>query len=65
MSYRSRKDLVKVTSIAQPKVIDCLKTLSKSKCATAKKVTVSYLKGCSRDDNLVNDIYRVNMIPFV
>lgn len=65
MCYRSRKDLVKVTSIAQPKVIDCLKTLSKSKCVTAKKVTVSYLKSCNRDDKPVNDVYRVNMIPFV
>jgi hypothetical protein len=65
MCYRSRKDLVKVTSIAQPKVIDCLKTLSKSKCVTAKKVTVGYLKGCSRDDNLFNIVYRANMIPSV
>ncbi|CAO3701735.1 unnamed protein product [Rhizopus microsporus] len=42
----SRKDLVKVTSIAQPKVIDCLKTLSKSKCVTAKKVTGQYDTFC-------------------
>ncbi|KAI9259081.1 hypothetical protein BY458DRAFT_517711 [Sporodiniella umbellata] len=38
----SRKDLVNTTSIAQPKVIDCLKALSRSKAIKSKKIPGQY-----------------------
>ncbi|KAG1046868.1 hypothetical protein G6F43_010666 [Rhizopus delemar] len=39
----SRKDLVKATDIPQPKVIDCLQVLNRSKAITTIKVPVSFI----------------------